>query len=89
MVADHHDFARLVRQVFSQRRKTVRNTLRGLLTAAAIQEAGVDPSARPEVLSIAQFARLAELLPKTPSSGGPPNLWEESSNSHFDKDHLK
>ncbi|CAK0751949.1 Ribosomal RNA small subunit methyltransferase A [Gammaproteobacteria bacterium] len=64
VVADHHSFALLVRQVFSQRRKTVRNTLRDLLAETAIREAGVDPGARPEVLSIAQFARLAEALPQ-------------------------
>lgn len=59
---NHHLFSLLVRQAFSQRRKTIRNTLRGLLTESAIQEAGVDPGARPEVLSLVQFACLAESL---------------------------
>ena len=67
VVSNYQHFAQLVRQAFSQRRKTVRNTLRGLLTEASIQAAGVDPGARPEVLSLAQFARLAEgLTQQTP-----------------------
>jgi len=64
IVADHHAFALLVRQIFSQRRKMVRNTLRGLLTETAIRESGVNPDDRPEVLSISQLARLAEALSK-------------------------
>ena len=53
---------RLVAQAFSQRRKTLRNSLRGLLEAAAIEAAGVDPGARPETLDLAQFAALARML---------------------------
>ncbi|CAK0768690.1 Ribosomal RNA small subunit methyltransferase A [Gammaproteobacteria bacterium] len=60
VIADYLHFEYLVRQVFSQRRKTVRNTLRGLLTDSAIESAGVDPSDRPEVLSMNQFARLTQ-----------------------------
>jgi len=56
------DFARfdhLVATAFAQRRKTLRNSLRGLLDAAAIEAAGVDPGARPETLGLEQFAALA------------------------------
>ena len=55
-------FERLVAQAFSQRRKTLRNSLRGLLEAAAIEAAGVDPGARPETLHLLQFAALAQML---------------------------
>jgi 16S rRNA (adenine1518-N6/adenine1519-N6)-dimethyltransferase len=51
----------LVRQAFSQRRKTLRNTLKGLLTEQAIRETGTDPSARPETISLEQYAALANL----------------------------
>ena len=54
-------FASLVRQAFSQRRKTLRNSLRNMLDAEAIQAAGVDPVLRPEQLSLDQFAKLANL----------------------------
>jgi 16S rRNA (adenine1518-N6/adenine1519-N6)-dimethyltransferase len=52
-------FARIVSAAFSQRRKTLRNSLAGLLDTAAIVAAGVDPGARPETLSAAEFAALA------------------------------
>ena len=61
-IGDEWDFARLVRQAFSQRRKVLRNTLAGLLTPAAIQAAGVDPGVRPETLGLAEFAALSRQL---------------------------
>ncbi len=54
-------FAALVAAAFSQRRKTLRNSLRALLTDAAWAGSGIDPGARPETLTPEQFARLAEL----------------------------
>ncbi len=61
-VVDVHDeklFADLVRQAFSQRRKTLRNTLRGFLDTDEITAAGIDPSARAETLKLEEFAALA------------------------------
>jgi len=59
---DRNAFARVVAAAFSQRRKTLRNSLGGLLTQAQITAAGVDPSARPETLPPALFAALAREL---------------------------
>ncbi len=50
----------VVRMAFSQRRKTLRNTLRGLLDEPAIRAAGVDPTARAGTLTLRQFAALAD-----------------------------
>ena len=50
---------RLVRQAFSQRRKTLRNALKGLLDADEISAADVDPGLRPEKLSLNDYLRLA------------------------------
>jgi 16S rRNA (adenine1518-N6/adenine1519-N6)-dimethyltransferase len=58
-INDQATFARLVFAAFSQRRKTLRNSLSGLLDATAIAAAGIDPGARPETLFPAQFAALA------------------------------
>ncbi len=55
-------FAELVRLAFGARRKTLRNTLRAKLSAEAIAAAGIDPGARPEVLSVAEFVALAEAV---------------------------
>jgi 16S rRNA (adenine1518-N6/adenine1519-N6)-dimethyltransferase len=56
--------ARVVDAAFAQRRKTLRNTLRGLgLDAAGVEAlgraAGVDLAQRAEVLGLEQFAALA------------------------------
>jgi 16S rRNA (adenine1518-N6/adenine1519-N6)-dimethyltransferase len=56
-------FARTVSAAFSQRRKTLRNALKSLMDAQSIVSAGIDPGVRPETLSPAQFAALAERVP--------------------------
>jgi 16S rRNA (adenine1518-N6/adenine1519-N6)-dimethyltransferase len=52
-------YARVVSAAFGQRRKTLRNSLAKLLPADRIAAAGIDPGARPETLSPAEFAALA------------------------------
>ncbi len=61
-VNNHKEFEGLVKQAFSQRRKTLRNTLKGLLNSEQIESVGVNPAARAETLSVAEFAALANLL---------------------------
>jgi 16S rRNA (adenine1518-N6/adenine1519-N6)-dimethyltransferase len=62
-------FEKLVTAAFSQRRKTLRNTLKGLLGAEAIQACGIDPGARAEQLSIGDFARLSNAVDQAPEAG--------------------
>lgn len=57
-------FARVVKHAFSQRRKTLRNNLRDILSVAEIEAAGIDHRLRAETLSLADFARLANQLEK-------------------------
>lgn len=52
-------FAQVVRQAFSQRRKTLRNCLKSLLTENQIKAADVDPGLRAERLHLQDFARLS------------------------------
>ncbi len=59
---DEKLFARLVSQAFSQRRKTLRNNMKGLLDAATIEALGIDPGCRPETLSLEQFVALANAV---------------------------
>jgi len=57
---------RVVDEAFGQRRKAMRGALRRLGAEnpdAILREAGVEPSARPEQLDLAAFARIAEALP--------------------------
>jgi 16S rRNA (adenine1518-N6/adenine1519-N6)-dimethyltransferase len=55
-------FEKLVGQAFSLRRKTLRNSLRSLLSADQIAAAGIDPSLRPEALNLQQFADLSRMM---------------------------
>ncbi|GLK90960.1 16S rRNA (adenine(1518)-N(6)/adenine(1519)-N(6))-dimethyltransferase RsmA [Pseudomonas turukhanskensis] len=59
---DQRLLERVVREAFNQRRKTLRNTLKALLSGEAIEAAGVDGSLRPEQLDLAAFVRLADKL---------------------------
>jgi len=62
-------FARTVSAAFSQRRKTLRNALRALVDVDAIVAAGIDAGLRAEVLTPAEFARIAARVP--PIEDGP------------------
>jgi len=56
---DRERFARIVAAAFSMRRKTLRNSLRGLAGPEAFEAAGIAPGRRPETLAPAEFAKLA------------------------------
>ncbi|MEG3790412.1 16S rRNA (adenine(1518)-N(6)/adenine(1519)-N(6))-dimethyltransferase RsmA [Lysobacter sp. CCNWLW3] len=61
-IDDHARFARVVRDAFGQRRKTLRNALSQICDGAAIEAAGVRPDARAEQIEVADFVRLANSL---------------------------
>ena len=52
----------LVRTAFGQRRKMVRRSLDGRVTAAQFERAAVAPDARPEQLDIEAWGRLADAV---------------------------
>ena len=56
---DEAVFARVVTAAFSQRRKTLRNTLRNILDLTDFEALGIDPGARGETLSVADFVRIS------------------------------
>ncbi len=58
-IQDPARFARVVADAFSQRRKTLRNTLKHTLDPDTFVRAGIDPGDRAERLSPADFVRLA------------------------------
>ena len=66
---DEEMLGRVVLAAFTQRRKTLRNALRGWLDEVAIVECGIDPQARGETLSVAEFVRLADAAVLSASSG--------------------
>jgi 16S rRNA (adenine1518-N6/adenine1519-N6)-dimethyltransferase len=73
----HHDaesFAAIVSACFSSRRKTVRNGLASLAggaerAGALLTSARIEPTARPEVLSPEDFARLTDAFVKSSEAG--------------------
>jgi len=54
--------AQVVQTAFSQRRKMLRNTLKGTLSDAGFAELGIDPTRRPEDISVADYVRIANYL---------------------------
>ncbi|MGY1490317.1 16S rRNA (adenine(1518)-N(6)/adenine(1519)-N(6))-dimethyltransferase RsmA [Methylobacillus pratensis] len=55
-------FAKVVTAAFSQRRKTLRNTLKGMLDDAGFAALGIDPQLRAENISPAEFVAIANYL---------------------------
>jgi 16S rRNA (adenine1518-N6/adenine1519-N6)-dimethyltransferase len=60
-VTDRDHLARLVAAAFGQRRKTLRNNLKGLVMPQDFAAADIDPGMRPEDLAPADFVALANL----------------------------
>jgi 16S rRNA (adenine1518-N6/adenine1519-N6)-dimethyltransferase len=60
-IADQVVFDRIVTAAFSMRRKRLANALRGRLTKAQIETAGIDPGVRAENVPPEGFVRLANL----------------------------
>ncbi len=58
-VGDFKHFARLVTQAFSQRRKTIRNSLKAFIDEENIIALGIDANLRAESVSLAEFALLS------------------------------
>jgi len=56
---DHESLKIIVRESFSQRRKTIRNALRKYLDESAIRNAGIAPENRAENLEVSDFVTLA------------------------------
>jgi 16S rRNA (adenine1518-N6/adenine1519-N6)-dimethyltransferase len=64
---DEELFAKIVMAAFSQRRKTLRNAVRSLVTAEAFARSGIDPQRRGETLSVAEFIALSDAVGLPPA----------------------
>lgn len=53
---------KIVAQAFAQRRKTLRNNLKGIVSDAMFEQLAIDPTLRPENLSTLDYVRLANAL---------------------------
>ncbi|OLO03477.1 MULTISPECIES: 16S rRNA (adenine(1518)-N(6)/adenine(1519)-N(6))-dimethyltransferase RsmA [Salinicola] len=59
---DERHFADVVRQAFGQRRKTLRNNLKGTIEADALASLGIDPGRRPQTLSVEELVAISNHL---------------------------
>ena len=59
---DQKHFAKIVMAAFGQRRKTLRNTLKGLLDDVGFTALGINPQLRAENLSVSQFVAISNYL---------------------------
>ena len=62
VLKDESRFATLVSAAFAQRRKMLRNNLKGILGDADFERLGIVPSARAEDLSVEDYVRIANAL---------------------------
>jgi 16S rRNA (adenine1518-N6/adenine1519-N6)-dimethyltransferase len=62
LACDQATLEAVVQKAFSQRRKVIRNCLSGIFTEEQIIAAGINPTDRPEAVSLAQYVALANLL---------------------------
>ena len=61
-VGEPEFFSHLVKQAFSQRRKTLRNTLKNLTTDSQLEQVNIDPGQRAQEITLQQYADLSRLL---------------------------
>jgi 16S rRNA (adenine1518-N6/adenine1519-N6)-dimethyltransferase len=61
-VRDEARFAALVAAAFSQRRKMLRNTLKGIVDDALFARLAIAPTARAETLSVSDYVRLSNAV---------------------------
>jgi len=59
---DTETLSQIVQTAFSQRRKTIKNTLKSLIESDELQSLAIDPGERPEKLSIEQYVKLANFI---------------------------
>jgi len=57
----------VVRSAFNARRKTLRKGLAGFITAAELQQLGINDGLRPENLGLADYVAIADYLVTRPS----------------------
>ncbi len=64
-IRDETILSHVVKSAFMKRRKTIRNSLKDVVDAAALEVVGIDPGLRPEQISIAKYVELSNHLAST------------------------
>ena len=61
-IKNYEDFEKIVTACFAQRRKTLHNNLKTLLSDEQLLSVNIDPSRRAETLTLEEFAALSQLV---------------------------
>jgi 16S rRNA (adenine1518-N6/adenine1519-N6)-dimethyltransferase len=61
LAKDYQQFSTVVRLAFAHRRKTLRNNLREMFSGVELEACAINPQARAQDLSVADFVRLANM----------------------------
>ena len=69
-IDDERVLGRVVATAFSQRRKTLRNALKSILSGAELESLGIDAGDRPESLPIADYVALANYVSRRDGNSG-------------------
>ncbi|MEC7859818.1 MAG: 16S rRNA (adenine(1518)-N(6)/adenine(1519)-N(6))-dimethyltransferase RsmA [Pseudomonadota bacterium] len=62
IIKNSENLSKIVKQAFSQRRKTLRNSLKGLISAKMLEELNIDPSKRAEEIPIISWSKLSNKI---------------------------
>lgn len=69
---DEAHFSDVVRQAFGQRRKTLRNNLKGVIEVEALEALGIDPGRRPQTLRVDELVAISNYLTSADTTVGDP-----------------
>jgi len=65
---DHKQLSSVVTTAFNQRRKTIRNNLKKLISTEQLETLGIDPGLRPEKLTLQNFVAISDTLTRQNNS---------------------
>jgi len=62
IIKNSENLSKIVKQAFSQRRKTLRNSLKGFISVKILEELNIDPSRRAEEIPIMSWSKLSNKI---------------------------
>ncbi|MGQ7245592.1 16S rRNA (adenine(1518)-N(6)/adenine(1519)-N(6))-dimethyltransferase RsmA [Salinicola sp. V024] len=77
---DEAHFSDVVRQAFGQRRKTLRNNLKGVIEVEALEALGIDPGRRPQTLRVDELVAISNYQTSADATVGDPTDGDSTDN---------
>lgn len=79
---DHKVLEHVVREAFSMRRKTLRNTLKRLIDSETLESIGINTGLRPENLTLEEYVRIADKVSDLQQEQAQQELLEQPQTDH-------